>query len=81
MPETCKAYYKCVAKKIKEILLFANEITCGILISIDIDVKELSLIAAQLNTAYGFVYNTRINMHTCSLIFMHLHLIDTTISS
>ena len=43
MPETCKAYYKCVAKNIKEILLFANEITSGILISIDRDVKELSL--------------------------------------
>ena len=43
MPETCKAYYKCVAKKIKEILLFANEIPIGILISIDRDVKELSL--------------------------------------
>ena len=45
MPETCKAYYKCVAKKIKEILLFANEIPSGILISIDRYVKELLLIA------------------------------------
>ena len=43
MPETCKAYYKCVAKNIREILLFANEIPSGILISIDRDVKELSL--------------------------------------
>ena len=32
-----------MAKKIKEILLFANEIPSGILISIDRDVKELSL--------------------------------------
>ena len=40
-----------MAKKIKEILLFANEIPSGILISIDRDVKELSLIAVQ----YGLV--------------------------
>ena len=51
MPETCNAYYKCVAKKIKEILLFANEIPSGILISIDRDVKELSMISVQ----YGLV--------------------------